>query len=348
MNINEIQNRLTTYATQLKGRWKLLLLAALAGALLLAIWAWLTPTVYTATASFHPDERDGFSVGALGDPISMILGGGRAAGGAEAAQMMEVLQSRHLSELVAADTVLFDEQPQLLADLILQHLPTSWSPSQLANWVQSWFRKKKIPTRKQKVIAAGRHLRKNLQVEINDNGFIIMQMPFYDAELLQIICDKYIEKLKVYYRAQQTAKAEANLSFFTHRADSVRNELEKVKNQLAVYLERSNLSVSAQSQLKQQELTLSITWLSEMYKSLILSKEQALAQLQKDTPVIQVLDKPEPPFHTDAPSVVLQAIVGAVLGALLYALYLLRKPLLADIRFIIRESLKEEEEKEVV
>lgn len=348
MNLAQIKERLAYYRSILQKRWKILLLTGALLSLLMGVWSFLKPITYTSEATFHPDSGESSSLNAFADPISFILGGGRGSrrAGAEAVQMLEVLRSRHLSELVAGDTIIFQGKKQLLADVVLAELSKLFGPYQIMNGLKSIIIKQEPLTLEQKKIGVGRMLKNNLDISINDNGFLEMEMIFYNIELLEIISEKYIEKLSYYYHSQQTEKSKTNLAFYTHRADSVEKEINKVNQQLARYVDQSSFAVSAQTQIKRKELEYRLEFLVEMFKPLILSKEQAVSQLQKDTPIIQVLDHPKPPYLADKPSLILHLIAGFLLGTIMLSLFFLRKPLSKDIAHLIKESLKDEPEED--
>lgn len=309
--------------------------------------AFLQPTTYTATTSFHPETSQGLSLNALGDPLSMILGGGGVRGDGETAQMMEVLQSRHLSELVASrpvpDSLGYAQSDSLiLADLVMQHVPPRFSIRRFQQALKSLFRQADPPSRTQKVIAAGRYLRSNLSVEINDNGFLLMELPFYDPKALEWISRTYIQQLRSYYQQQKTEKADSNIYFFENRAAYITQKVDSVKGALAKLYDRSDFSVSSSRFIREEELKLQLEFYSTILKNLMVNLEQARSQRQKDVPVVQVLDQPRPPFKVQAPFPPLQGVLGFLLGALGMALFLSRRLLARDISHVIREALKDE------
>ena len=57
------------------------------------------------------------------------------------------------------------------------------------------------------------------------------------------------------------------------------------------------------------------------------NREEALWRLQKATPIIQILDKPERPFDRTSPSAMIYAIGGFILGCIL-GILLLVSPIL--------------------
>lgn len=266
------------------------------------------------------------------DPLSLIFGRGSSTAGGNALQMIGVLQSRRISEDVAADTILVEEEKVLMADYIRASSPSSFS---LVNWIYSLFTEPSPPpSKKSKVIGVGRRLRANMEIESNDFGFIEATFWFNDPKVLEVISNAYIEKLTSYYQVQKTEKAEANVIFFRYRSDSVKQEIDEAAYSMARYLDKNKYRINAVDDIYTQKKELEIEYLSELYKNQMLSLEQAKSQLQQQTPIIQVLDFPEQPFPGIAKSPLLFGIVGLILGLIIASIFSLRGLIREDIRYL--------------
>lgn len=342
MKFDSLAERAQIYKGIILSGKRLVILAGVSGALLFAIYAFTKTASYIAHTTFHPDETKNGGLGSMGDPLSFVFGGASKQFNAKATnQMIGVLQSRHLSELVAQDSIMRDGEQQLLADLILNKKAFSLHPYYIFKKLASLFTTDDPPTYENKIIYAGLNIRRKLEVETNDNDFVIMSFTFHDVQLTQKISEVYISKLEEYYTAQQTEKAKLELDFFTLRADSVRGVIDNISGRLAVYTDKTYLATTAQAARKRAEYETQLEYLTEMYKTLIIQREQAVTKLQQKTPIIQVLDRPLPPFEIVASSPILLGILGAILFAILTVFYLVREPLKEDMIQMVKDSLED-------
>lgn len=333
MEITELLSRLQAYLTRLRRAWGWLLLGSLLVAALLVSYGTSKPTIYIATTLFHPEGK---TMGAgQENALSLILGGG--ADGGEAGVMVGILESRRISESVTSDTIEFHGEPRLMADIVLDAAPKSFN---FQTWIRQMLADSIPPPRKeQKVVWAASQIRSSMSTEITREGFIKMNIGYYTPELAGLISREYIEKLRAYYKQQRTEKAWKNVMFFTSRADSIKRELDAVSRSLARFYDRNQGLIYKEASVYPGEQQMQQEILKQMYVSLVLSKEQAMAQFQQDIPIIQVLDNPDPPYGRLQASFVLYLILGLVAGAGLTAVILVRKMLREDIEALIRQQL---------
>ncbi len=348
MDLNTLLERLQEYYLFLRKRWLRLFFGGLILGLLLGIRAFFSPTSYVATATFYPDTGGQASFGSIKDnPLAFILGGGTE--GAEKEMMVGVLNSRRLTEDITGDSVIWHGKPRLIADILIESSPKSFS---LVGWIIGLFQSDDgPPTLYQKVYNTAKDLRFRREVGIDEQGFISLTFSYTNPEITQLISEKFLEKINAYYQVERTEKARENVSFFISRADSVRQELDKLTAKMAYTLDNNQFNPRAREVIRQQELQIEMEMLSQMYVQLVISKEQAVSQLQKETPVIQVLDPPLPPYDKIKKSTVLNLLLGGILGGMLVAIYLARHMLKADLSELIHTTLLEpqprrEEEKE--
>jgi uncharacterized protein involved in exopolysaccharide biosynthesis len=334
LDIKTILERGKDYLNRVKKRWPLiLLLCVLFGAIFLYN-SLLKPTFYKATTTFHPEtsgkDSEGFS------PISLLFGDGT--GKSSNSFMMGVLKSRFISEAVTSDTVEYAGEKHLLADLILDQMPPYISLiSQVQYWIKGWKRPEEFY---KKVLVSADYIRKSLSLESTDEGFILLGISAYDQQLAGLISEEYTKQLREYYSERKTIKASRNVDFFSKRADSIRIELNNVNRRIAAYEDRNRYNLYQQDGLIPAELTSQQAILSQIYATLVISREQAMAQLQEDTPVIQVLDPPKPPYKKISSNWILHILIGIFLGVFLgifFAIYPLAKE---DIIELIKKSLK--------
>ncbi|MEM8888169.1 MAG: Wzz/FepE/Etk N-terminal domain-containing protein [Bacteroidota bacterium] len=337
MALEDLKARLEVYKAKVNRNRPFIIAVTLILCILLAIYAFTAPVFYTAHASFHPETGSKGSPSILGSPISSFLLGSGGLDGDEASMMEEVLKSRNLSEEVVKDTVLYKGEEHLLADLVIDMFPKSRSPYQL---VKRLFSSDFEHSYDRKIILAGKFAKGSITINKEDNGFLTMDLSFSDDSLTGILSKTYIEKLRSYYRDQKTEKARINLDFFTVRADSIKGELDKAAQALARFEDRNKGLVFASRMVSAKELEVKLEYLKEIYLTHETNREQAAAQLQRVTPIIQVLDEPIPPFVISKKSPVLYALIGLILGIFLSIAWLSRKLLWDDAISYIKSSLE--------
>lgn len=299
----------------------------------MAIYAWTRPTLFISISSFHPETNTtgmGFNPE---NPISFILGSGRET--VEGTMMIGVLKSRNLSEGISGDSIPGPRGPVLLADSILNNLPPNYNP---IVWISGLFSEDAPLPLRNKKIQAGRVIRGGLTLTTTEEGFIKMEVAAFRPELAGLIADKMIDALSAYYKEQKTAKAEANVVFFNIRADSIRKELDTAAAEMAYYQDKNRYRNDARNTLYLTKKQVEIGYLQEMYTQLIISAETAKSQLKQDTPIIQVLDYPEPPYIVLAKSLVVYGIAGLILGLMLGAAWTMRNFIIEDLLVLIRNE----------
>lgn len=340
------------YFQLLKRRWWILAIFAVMVCILMLFNSLLKPSYYQATTTFHPVNE---SNPAISNSIGALFGGNL---GSESDQLLTgVLESKYLSEAVVADTVDFGILPhlRLLTFIDSASLPTSdfrlladeiiaqnVSPNNLTSYIKGLF----IPPSttkdyRKKILSASQIIRIGLKVSETTNGFTQLDIYAATPELAEHISRGYLSQINSYYDQVKTQKARRNLEFYTARSEKIKKDLDATTRSRASYQDRLKSGIFAVDRVKLEELLAREEILRQMYISLVLSKEQAEAQLQEVVPVIQVLDQPIPPFRRVSSSLILNGTVGIILGAFLGTLIVLRGLIFQDLKDIIRYFIKQ-------
>lgn len=340
MKIEELLAIVNRYLSPLKRRkWLIIAIGLLAG-LGMGIRAYFAPVMYRTTTVFHPESSPTGSSGLMiPDPISILMGS--SDGSASGQQMIGVLQSKSISESVVADTIVWNETQKLLAEVILGEQPQGFS---LISMVKQLFVEDTGLTYSAKIIQASQQLMREQSLETSEQGFIVFTFGFYNPDLCQLIAEKYIEKLISYYTKQKTAKAQLNVDFFTERTDSVKRELDVISAQRARAIDQEQYRVFARDMVPTAELDSKLEMLKEMYIQLVASREQFIAQLKRETPIIQILDPPKPPFDVESPSTLIHFMGGLIGVVLLLCLWFTRREWKEDGKNILIKALEGEDE----
>jgi uncharacterized protein involved in exopolysaccharide biosynthesis len=165
----------------------------------------------------------------------------------------------------------------------------------------------------------------NLFTKINKNGILEINFTAHDPELAGFVVNTFVDKLTYFYRDLKMKKAMADFSFMSRKVDSLGS---KIKS-----LDRKSISVNKRSKfVPPSALEYKMPIINnDLEKSRIMrqreltsdSREEALWRIQRETPVIAMLDKPDPPYAITKPSKSLYAVGGFMAGLLIFGLLLI-------------------------
>ncbi len=335
MTLASLQAKIQSYTSLLRRRWLRILLVAVVTAGLMVLYALTKETLFIANTTFLPEKSASRQTLSL-DPIASFLGGGGFQG-SDGGEISGVIMSRHLSEVVARDSIIYKGEKRLAADCLLEsYLIDRFS------WRKLWSKTPDIAAMDLhgKVAAASKMLRSGINIEPNDYGFLEMTYAFGNEELVGTLSMSYIEKLGGYLEEKRTEKARREYLFYQHKSDSVQHLLDSLSYARAGYIDNRPFRSKITEEVLPQKQQIIFDNLKQVYLQYALSREQALSQIQKDKPTIQVLDRPQPPYRTLAPRIPLYLILGLIAGSGLAIFYFTRKLLLADFLKLVERALE--------
>lgn len=333
MTLEDFQAHLNRYTRPLLNRWWLvLLLAGLLGGLM---WGYshTKETIYTATTSFLPEKGSKQSVSL--DPLANLLGGGgfQSSGGEE---ISGVLKSRYLSEKVASDSLNLRGEQMLIADALLRYYLV-----ERFYWTKLYKGSPEISEipYESKIISAGNMIRSGLRIRVDDYKFLQMRFTYGDPDIVEAVSNAAIVELKSYLQDKRTEKDSLDYHFFQAKSDSVRALVEANAAYIARFTDRARFGTRAVDQLEAERRKIENEGLIQVLKQYELSREKSISQIQKNTPYIQILDAPKPPFQKLEPNKLTYIATGIFLGFLLTFLWVSRRELKADFVRLLERAL---------
>jgi len=170
----------------------------------------------------------------------------------------------------------------------------------------------------------GDMLKGSVQAKINKNGILELNYSNTVMELVSPICYKFIDKISEFYKMLKIQKAKLDYDFTIQKIDSldqVLNTFDKKAIQMNnttmfVPSERIEFSIPKENLANQKE------WVTRQRDASANNREEALWRLQKVTPIIATLDKPDPPFDVNKPMSILYAAIGFFLGCIITVFFL--------------------------
>lgn len=332
MTLEELQGHINRYKKPLLRRWWLVLLFAILFGGLMWSYSQTKETLYIASTTFLPEKGSQPSVSF--DPLASLIGGGVQGSGGD--EISGVLKSRYLSEKVAADSLLIGGEHVMLADALLDYyLVDRFYWGKLIKGTPDISR----IAYEEKIISAGNMIRSGLQVNSDENKFLQMRFYFGDSQLMEPVCNTAIDELRTYLKEKRTEKDSLDYHFFKAKSDSVRKLIESNARYIARFADRARFGTRAVDQIEAERRKIENEGLIQVLKQYELSREKAISQIQKNSPSIQILDAPKPPFRKLEPSKMAYLMIGALLGMLLISVWICRKEIKRDVGFLLEKAL---------
>ncbi|MEZ4686850.1 MAG: hypothetical protein R3B47_12520 [Bacteroidia bacterium] len=283
MNSQELQSRINEYKARFREKRRLIYLITGLSLAACLLYAFLGTTRYQAKTVFHPESGSENML----SPLASILGGDMLMINGE---LKGILASRNLSERVARDSVQINGSRTTIAEVLYARKMKQFS-------LKSLFSPPDSATFDKKVIKAAKMLRKEMHVLETEYGFLEMIYKDQIPEITQRVCESYIENLEGYYYNQKTEKIRRDLNYYTQQAEIARHKLDSAQAYVAAYQDYQRLGTSASQSLTFLRKQAEANQYNRLYEQWALREAEARAQLQSNTPVVQILDYPDPPFQ---------------------------------------------------
>ena len=343
ISLKELIQKGKEWFSYLLSQWKIIVLAGFIGAVLGVGYSLSKKPIYTATLSFAlEDEKGGGLGGALGlaSSFGFDLGGG---GGSvfSGSNLTQLFKSRQMVEKTLLSPVTVNGKVISLAEMYIQN----------NEWREGWAKKPAFAkleflpnanrekfTRVQDSIMGVMYTnlsKTGLSVGQKDKKIDIISIDVVSTNELfsKYFCEALAKKVGDFYVATKTKKARANMAILQKQTDSIRGELNGAITGVAVANDNTfNLNPAlnvrrAPSARRQVDVQANTAILTELVKQTELAK----VALRKETPLIQVIDKPILPLAKERFGKAKGIVMGGVLAGFLVVLGLIARRLLKQI-----------------
>lgn len=309
ISLKELIEKVKEWYVYLLSQWKIIVLAGVIGAVLGLTYSFMKKPTYTATLTFAlENEKSGGSGGimSLASQFGFDLGG--SGGGIfEGSNLIELFKSRTMVEQALMKPVFYKGDTISLAEMYIQQ----------NKWRDSWNKKPKfakiqfIPETKRKYFTRIHDsilgviysdLSKNsLAVAQKDKKISIISMQVTSTnELFSLyFCENLAKQVGQFYVTTKSKKARANMEILERQTDSIRAELNNAISGVASANDNTfNLNPALNirrvpSAKRQVDVQANTAILTELVKQTELAK----VTLRRETPLIQVLDRPILPLY---------------------------------------------------
>lgn len=297
----------------LKFKW-VILIGGIGFAVLFYKIAKSKPVMYSVRSSIFPLTASDNSGGS--SKLNELLGGGGSSKNlSEEAtiNIEEVAKSRKTRDAVSAEKI-----PQLgnkLAGLLL---------IENYNAHAGYFGKKMaVPKTDAEIISTGSLLLDGAySLKANKNGLLEINFSSTDSSIITPMSYILISKITAFYKELKIKKARSDFEFTDKKVDSLQLVLDKYDreqiqmNNTTLFVPKDRLEYS----IPKQNVSNNKIIVTNQRNSAASNREDALWRLQRVTPIVEILDKPEQPFVETRTSGMLYAIGGMALGCILFLL----------------------------
>ena len=336
ISLKELVLKIKEWYQFLLTKWRLIILAGIIGGLIGFTYAYFQKPTYKAVLTFAMEEEKsggGGLGGALGLASQFGIDLGSSGGGAfSGANLIELMKSRKLVEKTLLSPIEVDGKAQSLVEyyLAFNEIKKDWDEKPLLKNVSFPIDADRTKFTLQqdsilKNLAAGL-IKKDLVISQKDKKVSILsiEMNSTNEQFAKVFCETIAKETSEYYVEIKSKKSKMNVDILQHQADSIRAELNSAITGVAaaadnVFNLNSAMNVrrtpSARRQVDVQANTAILT-------QLVGNLELAKVTLRKETPLLQIIDRPSFPLEKEKVGKLKSLLLGGFFAGFLTVLYL--------------------------
>ncbi len=295
----------------------LILFGGVVFAVALFLFAKSKPTIYTAKSSLFP-LTSGPDKNSTNSKLAELIGaGGNTKSLTDDANVNieEVAKSKKTRIGVVSEKVA-SLQNKSVAQLLVEQ----------SNQYRIPFTEEiKLPKNDSDLYSIGAELIKtDYTAKFNKNSLLEITFTSKNPELLQPVTYIITNKISEFYKELKIKKAKVDFEFLQAKVDSF-NRVLRTYDRQSINMDNTTLFVHP-SKLKftipKENLENEKILVTVQRNSAVYNREEALLRLEKITPIIEILDKPTPPYDVQKSSKLIYSIIGFVFGCLFVIFFL--------------------------
>lgn len=345
ISLKELLVKVKEWYVYLLSKWKVIFLAGIVGAFLGVGYSLIKKPLYTAKLSFAlEDEKSNGGIGsALGLASTLGLDVGGSAGGVfTGSNLTELFKSRSMVEKTLLTPVTVDSQVISLAEMYIQN----------NKWRKRWNEDAKLksiqflPNQDRKGFTRMHDsILGSIYENLSTSGLIVdqkdkkvsiitMEVSSTNELFAKYFCEGLARQVGKFYVDTKSKKARINMDILERQTDSIRSELNGAITGVAVANDNTfNLNPAlnvkrAPSARRQVDVQANTAILTELVKQ----TEMAKVTLRKETPLIQVIDRPILPLAKERFGKAKGIILGGFLAGFLMIMFLLVKQIVNNLK----------------
>lgn len=345
ISLRELLDKAKEWYQYLLSQWKVIVLAGLVGAIIGLTYSLTSKPVYTASLSFAlEDEKSGG--GGLGSALGLAssLGidlGGSGGGAFTGSNLNELFKSRTIVEQTLMQAIPFENDTISLVEMYLRinGIRASWNQNQKMKSIQfPPLTKRKYFTRVHDSIIGNIYTnltQTNLVIGPKDKKASLTSIVFKSENefFAKVFCEALANEVSQFYVETKSKKARLNMAILQKQRDSIRAELNGNITNVAVandntFMLNPALNINRTTSTKKQiDVQSNTAILSELIKQTELAK----VSLRKETPLIQVIDRPILPLPKEKFGKAKGIVLGGIVAGFLTVLGLIIRKIFKEI-----------------
>ena len=340
ISLKELIQKIQEWIAYLKTQWKLIIGIAALGAIIGFTYAiFVKPTYLASTTFVLEEEKSGGGLGSamgLASSFGFDLGGG-GGGLFTSANIIELMKSRLVVEKTLLKPVQIAGKETSLADYYIQfnELKEDWAKKPtLANIsfpVNADRTKFSLQQDSILQTISEALTKENLVIAQKDKKVSIISLTVKtESELFsKFFCEQLLKETSDFYIETKSKKSRLNVDILQKQADSIRNELNGAITGVAsatdnVFNLNSAMNVKRTTSARRQ---VDVQANTAILNQLVAQLEMAKVGLRKDTPLVQLIDRPILPLEKEKVGRLKSLILGGFLAGFLTVLYLVSRQL---------------------
>jgi uncharacterized protein involved in exopolysaccharide biosynthesis len=337
ISLKELIQKIQEWIAYLKTQWKLIIGIAALGGIIGFVYASFQKPNYLATTTFVLEEDNGGG-GGLGGAMGLAssfgfdLGGG-GGGLFTSSNIIELMKSRLVVEKTLLNPVQIAGKEISLADYYIQvnELKEGWSKKPAVANINFPVNADRAKFSLQQdsilqTISSGL-TKNNLTIAQKDKKVSIISLTVKtESELFsKLFCEQLLKETSDFYIETKSKKSRLNVDILQHQADSIRAELNGAITGVAaatdnVYNLNPAYNVKKTPGTRRQvDVQANTAILTQLVAQLELSK----VSLRKETPLVQLIDRPILPLEKEKLGSLKSLVLGGFLAGFLTILYLI-------------------------
>jgi len=341
ISLKELIQKIQEWIAYLKTQWKLIVGIVAFGGIVGFVYASFQKPTYLATSTFvlEEDKGGGGAVG-LASSLGLDLGGG-GGGLFTSSNIIELMKSRLVVEKTLLNPVQVAGKEISLADYYIQinELKEGWSKKPALTDINFPFNidRTKFSLEQDSILQLMFEslTKENIVIAQKDKKVSIFSLSVKtESELFsKFFCEQLLKETSDFYIETKSKKARLNVDILQHQTDSIRAELNNAITGVAtasdnVYNLNPAYNVKKTPGTRRQvDVQANTAILTQLVAQLELSKVSA----RKETPLIQLIDRPILPLNNEKPGRLQYFLLGCILAGFLTLLYLIVRRLFRNM-----------------
>lgn len=344
VSIRDLMSNIKNFYYFLLSKWKLIFVSGVIGAMIGLGLSLISKPVFKAELNFAlEDEKSGGLSGAMGlaSQFGIDLGGGAGGGAFAGDNLLELMKSRSMVENTLLTTINIKGKPQTLAELYITFngLRKQWGDEPELNGINFLPNadRSKFTLKQDSLLGVfyKQLIKGNLSVDKVDKKLSIITVKVESQHELfsKYFTEVLVKNVSDFYINTKTKKSVQNVLILQHQTDSIRRELNSALSGVASSFDANpNANPALQilrvpSQRRQVDVQADQAILTQLVANLEVSK----VSLRKETPLIQIIDKPILPLEKSKFSKIKGIVLGGFISVFLIVGFLFFKKLFSNL-----------------